>query len=177
MSTRLPADLRSRKRLDGTYKLRVAAVQDICQPKYSTDHITTVHGATARHMPADEGEEEGGIEVSTSKKRLLKLVLADSTDRLLVGYEYEKWESEAAEWVQHVGNQVEIVGPVVLEQGAALLSKNNVTIPHSIHITSGASAKPAVLVPQNHTLQDDWIHNLPSDLFAPSTDDVIIIDE
>jgi RecQ mediated genome instability protein len=172
MSNRLPADLLARKRLDGTYRLSVAAVQDISQPTYSTEDITTVHGSTARHMPAEDNERE---EVNMGKKRLLKIVLADATDRLLIAYEYERWEQEIAMWAQRVGNQVDIAGPITLVDGVALLTGGNIAIPQSLP-PSSSSTKPSALA-HIQAQQDDWIHNLPSDLFTPSTDEVIVIDE
>ena len=178
MPTRLPADWMSRSRLEGIYKLQIAHLFDCSRPRYNADKVTTVAGSAARLMPQDEVEDDTG---TTSAKRLLKMVLADQAERLLIAYEYEKWEHLHGETGGlGVGDMIELHGPILMMQGVAMLTGKNIktinsAVPVSTTTTSVPSSMPAPIIVEH----PDWMHDLPSDLFTLSQEDndVIVIDD
>lgn len=175
MATRLPADWMTRSRLEGIYKLKIAHLFDCSRPRYNTDKITTVAGSSARLMPSDEPEEDSN---STSAKRILKMVLADQAERLLIAYEYEKWEHLQGETGGlEVGDCVELHGPITMMQGVAMLTAKNIT--KTTSTTMPVSVPANVVMQASQSEHPDWMHDLPSDLFTLSQDDndVIVIDD
>jgi hypothetical protein len=127
-------------------------------------------------------------------RRLVKLVLADEADRLLIAYEYERFiptpcghaDAEAAlvHHVMTVGNYVELRGPIKLVQGVAMLQRGCIGVAGGSSSSSSSSfvvaasntpnAQPLHNGGQVYDDSVDWIDELPSDLFQ---NEVIVIDE
>lgn len=179
MATRLPADWQTRSRLEGKYKLRIVLCMDISKAKYNTDQVSTVRGSSARNMPVND-DDHFDTPISSSPRRLIKMVLADQADRLLIAYEYTRWREGVNCDTLRVGQYCELQGPVLMVEGVAMLTDGNLL---------GISSGEPPLHPVSHVDQSavpshsEWIDDdLPSDLFVLSQDhhdhdNVIVIDE
>lgn len=173
MSTRLPADWQNRQRLDGTYRLQVAAVEDVSKPRYSVHELSTVKGRAARQIDTEDDGNAAAADSMTQReaaknatKRCWKLVLADGADRLLLAYEYQK----CAITTLAVGDWVELVGPVeFIGPGVVALNSTNLRLSMDATTSGPFSAEPQEEQIAEEEPEDSWIHDIPSDMFHPSS--------